>query len=102
KLDVEEVVRAAGATVLRLPLVYGPRDPLRREEMILRRLRAGRTRIPMGAGNLLWTRGYVRDLARAIRLAGERLEGGELLNLGERRTPTLRQWAEAILRAAGS
>ena len=102
KLDVEEVARAAGASVLRLPLVYGPRDPLRREEPILRRVRAGRTRIPVGAANLLWTRAYVRDIARAVRLAGERLEGGELLNVGERRTPTMRQWAEAILRAAGS
>ncbi len=102
KLDVEEVARAAGATILRLPLVYGPRDPLRREEPILRRLRAGRVRIPVGAANLVWTRGYVRDVARAVRLAGERLEGGELLNVGERRSPTMAQWAEAIARATGA
>jgi nucleoside-diphosphate-sugar epimerase len=102
KLDVEDVARAAGASILRLPVVYGPRDPLRREEPILRRLRAGRRRIPIGAGNLLWTRGYVRDVARAARLAAERLEGGELLNVGERRTPTMAQWAETIVAAAGA
>jgi hypothetical protein len=53
KLDVEEVVRAAGAVVLRLPFVYGAHDvhPLRRrEEFILRRVRAGRKRIPFQRG----------------------------------------------------
>src|SRR6266542_1400929 len=71
KLDVEEVVRPAGGVVLRLPFVYGERDthPLRRREnFILRRVRAGRRRIPVGAGNVIFTRGWVRDIATAARL----------------------------------
>jgi nucleoside-diphosphate-sugar epimerase len=102
KLDVEPVVLAAGATVLRLAAVHGPRDPLRREEPILGRLRAGRTRIPFGAGTLLWTRVHVRDAARAVRLAGERDDlAGQVLNVGERRTLSVWQWGERVLAAAG-
>ena len=41
KLDVEDVYLPAGATSLRLPMVYGPRDYQLREEYILRRVRAG-------------------------------------------------------------
>lgn len=63
KLDVEERWLRRGAVVLRLPLIYGPHDRQRREESILRRLRAHRKRIPIGVGNLLWTRGHVDDLA---------------------------------------
>jgi nucleoside-diphosphate-sugar epimerase len=40
KLDVEDVYLAGGATSLRLPMVYGPRDYQLREEYILRRVRA--------------------------------------------------------------
>ncbi len=103
KLDVEETVRPAGAVVLRLPFVYGPRDHLRREEPILRRVRAGRRRIPFGAGNWLWTKGWVRDVAAAVRLAAEAGGfAGEVFNVGERRSLTVEQWARAILAAAGS
>src|SRR5215204_4959197 len=63
KLDVEAAYLARAATVCRLPMVYGERDHQRREEPILRRVRAGRTRIPAGSGGWLWTRGYVRDVA---------------------------------------
>lgn len=66
-LDVEDVALAAGATVLRLPMVYGERDPMRREAFVLDRRH--QERIEIGAGTLLWTKGYVRDVAAAIRLA---------------------------------
>ena len=48
-----------------------PRAP--GEEFILRRVRAGRPRIPIVAGTFLWSRGDVRDEARAIGLG--RVEG---------------------------
>lgn len=103
KLDVEEEFLAVGATVCRLPIVYGEFDYQRREEFILRRVRAGRTRIPVGAGNLLTTRGYVRDVAAGIRLAAERADiAGQIFNLGEQRTLSVGLWARAILEAAGS
>ncbi len=53
KLDVEEHWLARGAVVLRLPMVYGPHDQQRREDVALRRVRARRPQMPIGAGNLL-------------------------------------------------
>lgn len=103
KLDIEERYLWRGATVLRLPMIYGEHDPQRREEPILRRLRAGRERIPVGPGNWLWTRGYVGDIARATRLAVEsEAAAGEILNLGEARATTILAWIEQIVAAAGS
>jgi nucleoside-diphosphate-sugar epimerase len=103
KLDVEERWLARGAVVLRLPLVYGPHDWQRREEFILRRLRAGRTRIPVGVANLLWTRGHVDDLATAVLSALDgRAADGLAVNLGEPQTMPIRWWVEQIVRAAGS
>jgi nucleoside-diphosphate-sugar epimerase len=103
KLDVEALYLARGATVCRLPAVYGERDYQRREEFVLRRVRAGRPRIPIGAGTWVWTRGYVADMARGVRLAleSERAQG-EVFNLGERRTLPVRLWMERILEAAGA
>ncbi len=103
KLDVEDVARSLGACVLRLPVVYGERDPLRREDFILRRLRAGRRRIPFGGGTLLWSRAWVRDVAVAIRLSAENANSsGQVLNVCESKTWTMEQWAREVLRAAGS
>src|SRR6266511_3495765 len=102
KLDVEEAYLRRQATVCRLPVVYGERDGQRREEPILRRLRAGRERIPSGAGSFLWTRGYVRDVAGGVRMALEsEATIGEILNLGESRTWSMGLWARHVLEAAG-
>ncbi|MGH2686416.1 MAG: NAD-dependent epimerase/dehydratase family protein [Actinomycetota bacterium] len=103
KLDVEARYLARGGTVLRLPATYGEHDEQAREEFVLRRVRAGRTAMPFGAGNFLWTRAYVGDVAVAVRLAAEHDGlGGEVLNIGERRTWTIRRWAEEIAAAAGA
>jgi nucleoside-diphosphate-sugar epimerase len=93
---------ARGATVLRIALVYGERDPMRREEFVLGQFRAGTDRIEVGAGTLLWTRCWVRDVARAVRLAAESdAAAGQALNIGERRTVPVLAWVRAILDAAG-
>jgi nucleoside-diphosphate-sugar epimerase len=103
KLDVEAAYLARAATVCRLPAVYGERDHQRREEPILRRVRAGRTSIPSGPGTWLWTRGYVRDVAAGIRLALEsEATVAEVLNLGESRSWSMGLWARHVLEAAGS
>ncbi len=101
KLDVEEEYLRRDATVLRLPMIYGEYDDSRREEYILRRCRAGREQIPVGPGGLLWSRGYVRDVASAVRLALEAPTTGEIFNVCESRTWTIGQWARQIARAAG-
>jgi nucleoside-diphosphate-sugar epimerase len=103
KLDVEDVYLPRGATSLRLPMVYGEHDYQRREEYVLRRVRAGRTRIPFGGGTWLACRGYVRDIARGIRLALEsNVATGEAMNLGAEPTYSIRMWTQMILAAAGA
>jgi nucleoside-diphosphate-sugar epimerase len=103
KLDVEEVYLARGATVLRLPMVYGEHDYQLREEFILRRVRAGRARIPFGGGTWLTARGYVRDIALGAHLALKTpAAAGEVFNLCEDRTYSVRLWARMILEAAGA
>ena len=103
KLDVEEVYLGRRGTVCRLPMVYGEHDGQRREWPILRRVHAGRDRIPFGAGTWVTTWGYVGDIAAGVCLAVEHdRAGGEVFNLGEARSPTIELWARWVLAAAGS
>jgi nucleoside-diphosphate-sugar epimerase len=105
KLEVEERWLARGATVCRLPMVIGEHDYQRRQELVLRRVRAGRERIPIGTGTALLTHGYVGDVARGVRLvleADDAIVRGEVFNFGERRTPTMALRARQILDAAGA
>ncbi|HEY3552282.1 MAG TPA: hypothetical protein VGK66_01215 [Solirubrobacterales bacterium] len=100
KLEVERLYRDRGGIICRLPLVYGEHDYRRREEFVLRRVRAGRTRIPIGGGGFLWSRGYAPELARGLRLAAESAAEGEIFNLAERTCAPIRLWVEQILEAA--
>jgi nucleoside-diphosphate-sugar epimerase len=103
KLDVEDVYLARGATSVRLPMVYGEHDYQLREEFILRRVRAGRDRIPFGTGTWLACRAYVRDVARGVQLVLESPDAaGQVFNLCEDRTYSMRMWSRMILDAAGS
>jgi nucleoside-diphosphate-sugar epimerase len=101
KLAVERLYLERGATVCRLPLVYGPRDYKRREDFVLARVRAGRERIPVGPGTFLTSRGYAPELARGLRLAAERGPGG-VFNLAESASPTVGLWVQEILAAASA
>jgi nucleoside-diphosphate-sugar epimerase len=101
KLDVEPAYLERGGVVLRLGFIYGEHDPQRREEFILRRVRAGRKRIPVGAGSLLLSRLYVGDVATAvIAAATTSAASGQIFNIVETATGTIRDWVELILAAA--
>jgi nucleoside-diphosphate-sugar epimerase len=100
KRDVERIYLERGATICRLPLVYGEHDYRRREEFVLSRARAGRDRIPVGSGTLLLSRGYAPEIARGLRLAVERSPQGEIFNLAEQETATVRLWIQEILAVA--
>lgn len=104
KLDVEPRYLSRGAAVLRLAAIYGEHDPQRREEFVLRRVRAGRPRIPVGAGTFLWTRGYVGDVATATLAAldNQAASAGQVFNVGDLATGTMLDYARAILAAAGA
>jgi nucleoside-diphosphate-sugar epimerase len=100
KLDCEPLYLDRGGVVLRLPFVVGPHDYQRREDFVLRRIRAGRERLPIGGGNLLASRVHVADVGAAVvaALGVER----EVFVLGEHPTSTVRDWCQAIIEAAGS
>jgi nucleoside-diphosphate-sugar epimerase len=103
KLDVEPLYLARGSAVLRLSMIYGEHDGQRREEFILRRVRAGRRRIPIGAGTTLDTRCYVGDVASAVLAVLDQpaAAAGQVFNVGDLATDTARDYARRILAAAG-
>jgi nucleoside-diphosphate-sugar epimerase len=103
KLDVEPAYLARGGTALRLGMVYGPHDPQRREEPVLRRVRAGRRRIPTGPGGLLLPRVHVDDAAGAILAALDHPEKAarNAFNIAEARALPVNGWFRAILAVAG-
>ncbi|GAB2632703.1 NAD-dependent epimerase/dehydratase family protein [Kribbella swartbergensis] len=100
--EVEERYLPRGATVLRLGAVYGEHDYQRRFEFVLRRVRAGRKRIPVGSGQFLFSRVYVGDVAAAVSLALAGDHRGEAFNIVEPVTAPYRLFAEQILAAAGA
>ena len=103
KLDVEPLYQARGGTVLRLSTIYGEHDGQRREEFILRRVRAGRRRIPVGPGTALHTRCYVGDVAAAVLAGLDRpaAAAGQVFNVGDLASDTVLDHARRILSAAG-
>jgi len=109
KVAVEAVIgeaQAAGdfpATVLRLPAVYGPRDPLAREWFLVKRVLDGRPRIVLpDGGQGLFHRGYVDEVARAAALALESPEAiGRTYNVGHAQVLTVWGLAELVAQVMG-
>jgi len=108
KILVERVVMEdpdLPGTVLRLPMVYGPGDYMRRLYPYLKRLEDGRNEIPIGESmaRWRWTMGFVEDVAAAIALAAtDGRAAGRVYNVGETDPLPLAEWVRAIVRAAGS
>jgi nucleoside-diphosphate-sugar epimerase len=97
-----EVFLGAGATVLRLPMT-GPHDYQRREEPVLRRVRAGRRLIPVGVSNALLPVALVADVARGVVAAAERVTGcAEVYNLAAEPADPMAVRMRRILDAAQS
>lgn len=100
KIDVEAVWSARCACILRLPMVYGAGDAQCREGFVVRRLMSGRHVIPVGAGNLLWSRVHVDDIAEVVALAVEDASTqGTVMNIAEPTTPSIEQWMLQIVSA---
>jgi nucleoside-diphosphate-sugar epimerase len=107
KILVERVVLDAPdlpGTVLRLPMVYGPRDGQHRLFEYLKRMDDGRPAILLDqdAARWRWTRGYGENVAAAIALAvtGERA-ADRVYNVGEPQALTLADWVRLIGLHAG-
>jgi nucleoside-diphosphate-sugar epimerase len=97
KIPLEEAARARlgeAATILRLPMVFGPGDRQRRFSWAIRPMVEGRARFNIPQPWAAWraTFGYVDDVAAGIALAAVHPRaGGETFNLGRdlRRTSGL-------------
>lgn len=91
-------------TILRLPMVYGPRDGQHRLFPYLKRMDDGRPAIILGEGMARWRagRGYVEDVAAAIALAtADDRAAGRVYNVGEANALPEADWVRAVGRAAG-
>ena len=107
KIPVERVVLANTSlpgTVLRLPMVYGPGDPLHRFFPTLKRMLDGRAWILMSQEIAEWRspRGYVENVAAAIALAASSEQAaGNVYNVAEERAFSELEWAQEMARHAG-
>jgi nucleoside-diphosphate-sugar epimerase len=90
-------------TVLRLPMIYGPGDHLRRFHPVLKRIDDGRRLILLEEGSAAWRapRGYVDNVAAAIALAAvSEQAAGRVYNVTEQPAFTELEWARKIAAAA--
>jgi nucleoside-diphosphate-sugar epimerase len=107
KIPVERVYLSEPdlpGTILRLPMVYGPRDEQHRTLEYLKRMDDGRPAILLdqAVAGWRWTRGYVENVANAIVLAvTQQVAAGRVYNIGEPEALTMAEWVAAIGRAAG-
>jgi nucleoside-diphosphate-sugar epimerase len=107
KILVERAVLAEPdlpATVLRLPMVYGPGDDRHRLAPYLRRMLDGRPAIPLDEGMARWRclRGYVEDTAAAIALAATNATAAaRVYNVAEPTAFTEAEWVARIAAGVG-
>jgi nucleoside-diphosphate-sugar epimerase len=104
KIPIEREILAHAdlpGTVLRLPMVYGPRDPLHRFHPIVKRIVDGRRIIAISDAMAQWraTKGYVDNVAAAIvsAVVADRA-AGRIYNVGEADTLTELEWARQAAR----
>ena len=107
KIPVEQTVlgdpKLAG-TVLRLPMVYGPGDPVHRFFPTLKRIDDSRPAILLeeSYSRLHPPRGYVEDVAAGIALAAvSDRSAGKIYNIASQQQFSELEWAQKIGQAAG-
>ena len=104
KIAVEEAILGESAlpgTVLRLPMVYGPGDPLHRFFPLLKRIADGRPVILFADDLAAWRgpRGYVGNVAHAIALAATSSQAaGRIYNVCNEPSLTELAWQTTIAR----
>lgn len=102
KLLVESVVLGDSdlpGTMLRLPMVYGPRDGQHRFRPFVKRMDDGRPAIPLAESYASWRSswGFVDDIAAAIALAAtDERAAGRLYTLSETEHPTMAEIAQML------
>jgi len=106
KIAVEKAVMdgRADGTVVRLPMVYGPGDPLHRLHGILKRIRDGRPAIILAEEHAAWRapRGYVDNVAHAIAQASVSEDAvGRIYNVCEEPSLAELEWQAKVAAQAG-
>jgi hypothetical protein len=108
KIPVERAVlgdAALPATVLRLPMIYGPGDPLHRLFPLLKRMDDARPAIVLPESVAAWRgpRGYVENVAAAIALVATlgSAPPSDVYNVGEPESLPELEWARLVGEAAG-
>lgn len=107
KIPVERAILGDAdlpGTVLRLPMVYGPGDPLHRLWPLVRRMDDGRPAILMSAPMAAWRspRGYVENVAVAIALAATSDKAaGRVYNVAEPVAYSELEWGRRVAAATG-
>lgn len=102
KIPAERTVmndRGLPGTVLRLPMVYGPGDPLRRFYPVVKRIVDGRQHIIFPDTLAAWRspRGYVENVAAAIALAAtDERAVGRIYNICEEPAFSELEWARKV------
>ena len=102
KIAAEEAILnsfGVAGTVLRLPMVYGPGDPLHRFFPLLKRFADGRSSILLADDLAAWRgpRGYVENIAHAIALtAVSDQAAGRVYNVCEEPTLSELAWQTSI------
>jgi nucleoside-diphosphate-sugar epimerase len=91
-------------TVLRLPMIYGPGDPLHRFRPLLQQMDENPARAEIEEGWADWKspRGYVENVAAAIALAAASdAAAGRVFNVAEQPAYTELEWTRRIADAVG-
>lgn len=107
KIPVERAIlgdHELPGTVLRLPMIYGPGDHLRRFHPIVKRIDDCRRAILFEEGWARWRspRGYVENVASALALAAvSNHASGRIYNVAETPAFSELEWAQKIAKVAG-
>lgn len=104
KIPAERIVMsddAVAGTVLRLPMIYGPGDPLHRFFPIVKRVEDGRRQIIFSEPQAGWhsPRGFVGNVAAAVAMAAiDERATGRIYNICEEPAFSELEWARMITR----
>ena len=89
------------ATMLRYPIIYGPRQLAPKEWSIIRRILDGRRQLIIPEEGLrLERRAYAENAAHTVLLAVDKPEvsAGQIYNVGDERVLSVREWIQIIAR----
>jgi nucleoside-diphosphate-sugar epimerase len=89
RIVFEAADRGVNAMSVRPPVVYGPGDYTERLDYWIHRVATYDEILVPGDGTNVYHRGFVDDVARALRIVAERGEPGEAYNVADRQAVTL-------------